>query len=247
MRNALLIILIGLSLLGCKREVVVQDDGLVLHYRDDPYKEPAGFAVRNLAKSDTDMVSELHLNATLSDLRTLMVKLYKRNPYELYKTGGTDPGKRAAEIFDDYDFSALVGLGGARDIEAMQLAFNPDFIGDRVLALVGGMADMILASYNHQHEFYVIDSLDPQKLYDAARNIEIAVWRLSNTFDEDGRLFLLSNSGSDDDVANLSYERLFGKLIGRQDMIAQIVSDKSDRTIKSVVQTLASALFIPIP
>ncbi|MCB1735998.1 MAG: hypothetical protein H6981_14415 [Gammaproteobacteria bacterium] len=248
MRNALFIILIGLSLFGCKREVVVRDDGgVVLHYRKDPYKEPSGFAVRNLAKSDTDMVSELHLNATLSDLRTLMIKLYKRNPYELYKTGASDPERRAADIFNDYEFAELVGLGGARDIEAIQLAFDPEFIGDRVLALVGGMADMIMASYNHQHEFYVIDSLDPQKLYDAARNIEIAVWRLSNTYDEDGHLFLLSNSGIDDDVANLSYERLFGKLIGRQDMIARIVADKSDRTIKSVVQTLASALFIPIP
>lgn len=247
MRLLLTLLLILLSVAGCRREVVVQDDGLVLHYRKDPYKEPSGFAVRNLAKSDTDMVAELHMNASLSDLRTLMEKLYRRNPYELYKTGATDPVKRAHQVFDDHDFSELLGLGGARDIEAMKLAFDPDFIGDRVLALVGGMADMIMASYGHKDEFYVYDELNPQALYDAARNIEIAVWRLSNSVDEDGHLFLISNSVGDDDVANLSYERLFGKLIGRQDMIAKIVADKSNRTIKGVVQTLASALFIPIP
>ncbi|MCP5141239.1 MAG: hypothetical protein H6980_02660 [Gammaproteobacteria bacterium] len=242
-----ILLLIALSLAGCRREVVVQEDGLVLHYREDPYKEPNGFAVRNLAKSDTDMVAELHMNASLSDLRTLMEKLYRRNPAELYKVGSNDPARRARAVFDDHDFSDLTGLNGARDIEAMKLAFDPAFTGDRVLALVGGMADMIMASYGHKSEFYVYDELDPQKLHDAARNIEIAVWRLSNSHDADGRLFLISNSGPEDEVANLSYERLFGKLIGRQDMIAQIVADKSDRAIKGMVQTVASALFIPIP
>lgn len=213
----------------------------------DPYIEDPGFELENVAKSDTDMIAEMHLNQSLIDLRTLMAKLYKRNPREFSKSYAKGINQRQWQIFNDHDFSDLPGLDGARDIDAMRLAFDSEFHGDRVLALVGGMADMLMKSYGYRHEFFLTDELNPQSLYDAARNIEIAVWRLSNTYTEDGKPILLTNSGPDDPVANLSFERLFGKLIGRQDMIAHVVDNKSDRAIKAVIQSVASALFIPIP
>ncbi len=213
----------------------------------DPYEEDKGFELENIAKTDVDMVAELHLNQSLMDLRALMGKLYRRNPAEFRKSLAVDVEARKKQIFNDHDFSNLPGLNGARGIDAIRLTFDKDFTGDRVLALTGGLADMLIASFGGKHEFFFVDKLEGQNLYNSARNIEIAVWRLSNTFDEDGKLFLLSNSGVEDDVANLSFERLFGKLIARQDMIAQIVSDKNDRAIKSVIQSIASAFFIPIP
>jgi len=44
---------------------------------------------------------------------------------------------------------------------------------------------------------------------------------------------------------NVSIERLFGKMINAQDMMAQIMADRSNRTIKNVLQSLITA-FIPI-
>ena len=88
--------------------------------------------------------------------------------------------------------------------------------------------------------------VDPQKLYNCARNIEIAVWKLEHNLDANDELFLYSNSQTDETISNLSYERLFGKLIATQDNIATIIANKKNRTITSVMQRMASAIFLPI-
>jgi hypothetical protein len=105
---------------------------------------------------------------------------------------------------------------------------------------------MIMKSYNYKTKFYMIDSVDPQKLYNCARNIEIAMWKLSNDRDSKGELFLMSNALSEKEIINLSYERLFGKLIATQDNIAIIMAGKKNRTIKTVIQRMATAIFLPI-
>jgi hypothetical protein len=104
---------------------------------------------------------------------------------------------------------------------------------------------MIMASYNDKAEFYVLDELDPQKLYNSARNVEIAVWKLSGMRNGRGELFLLSNE-NDANHRNLSFEREFGKLIAQQDTLARIIAEKSNRTIVRAIQSVASAVFLPI-
>ena len=56
---------------------------------------------------------------------------------------------------------------------------------------------------------------------------------------------LLSNDMTGD-VANLSFEREFGKMIAYQDIMAQITAQRTNRIIRRVVQTLATAVFLPI-
>ena len=94
-------------------------------------------------------------------------------------------------------------------------------------------------------EFYLTDSLEPQKLYNSARNIEIAAWKLANSHDEGGEPLLLSNEAAGD-VRNLSFEREFGKMIGYQDVMAWITAQRTSRVIRRVMQTLATAAFLPI-
>jgi hypothetical protein len=125
------------------------------------------------------------------------------------------------------------------------LALKPDYSGDRVFAFGVGLASMIFLAYNGKTEFYVTDSLDAQKLYNSARNIEIAAWKLANARDARGELLLLSNEMADD-VRNLSFERELGKMIAYQDLMAQIAAQRTNRTIRRVVQSLATALFLPI-
>jgi hypothetical protein len=114
-----------------------------------------------------------------------------------------------------------------------------------VLAFIAGLSTMIMAAYNDKAEFYVLDELNPQKLYNSARNIEIAVWKLSTTRDGRGELFLLSNENEGAN-RNLSFEREFGKLIAQQDTLARIVAEKSNRTIVRAIQSVATAVFLPI-
>ncbi len=203
------------------------------------------FQVQDLAKSDVDMVAEVQQRFTLQVLRQLAVKLYKRNPREWRKSGAMSLEKAVARIFHQQRKGALVELKGNSSIDAIRLAFDSDYEGDRVLAFIEGLRGMVIASYNNKREFFITDELDPQKLYNAARNMEIAVWKLSNNRDDNGELFLISNETSGP-VNNLSFERLFGKLIGLQDSMARIIAQSSNRRIKNVIQSVASAVFLPI-
>jgi hypothetical protein len=56
----------------------------------------------------------------------------------------------------------------------------------------------------------------------------------------------MSNSLANEEIRNLSYERIFGKLIATQDNIAIIIAGKKNRAIKTVIQRMATAIFLPI-
>jgi len=207
--------------------------------------ESKPFQFKNIAKSDVDLVAETHLQLTLAQLKILMEKLYWRNPQELRKRGGISIDRVVGKVFGPDRPAEFPELQGKRSIDSMRLAFQNSYRGDRVLALIEGLRGMVLDSYNGQHEFYLADELDPQKMYNAARNVEIAVWKLSNDRDAEDRLYLLSNEISDESP-NLSFERLFGKIIALQDSMAAIVSDATNRRIKNVIQSAASAVFMGI-
>lgn len=199
----------------------------------------------DIGKSELDVVAELSLRENLHDLRTLMHKLYARNPRQWRGHGEGTPAHIADRLFGPPLWFAFPVLQGKRGATCLQLAFDPHYRGDRVLAFVAGLTSMLYASYNDQSTFYMFDDLHPQSLYNSARNLEIAAWRLSNARAQDGRLYLLSNSAGGV-PANLSFERLFGKLIARQDTLARLVADSTNRTIRNVVQRLASAVFLPL-
>ncbi len=131
-----------------------------------------------------------------------------------------------------------------KSTQAILLGFEPEFEGDRVFAIMYGLYTMIHRSYNSKCELYVLDFLNEQDLYNSARNIEILIWRLNTRQHADGSLFLLTNS-VDGNTTNLSYERIFGKLISLQDTMAKIVSTRTGRIIKETIQTVGMA-FIPI-
>ena len=104
---------------------------------------------------------------------------------------------------------------------------------------------MIHLAYNSRTQFYLTDTLDPQKLYNSARNIEIAAWKLASSRDARGEPLLRSNEIAGD-VRNLSFEREFGKMIAYQDAMAEIAAQRTNRTIRRALQTLATAVFLPI-
>ena len=78
---------------------------------------------------------------------------------------------------------------------------------------MAGLIGMVDAAFEHKDDFYVLDSLDAQKLYNCARNIEIAVWKMSSTRNANGGPLLVSNE-LDPNNPNLSFEREFGRIIG---------------------------------
>lgn len=210
-----------------------------------PGPAPSEFKLSTLAKTEVDQIADLHFQTSMEHLRLLTEKLYRRNPREWKKGGQPSLEAGVARIFDGDYQQNFAELDNKRGIDALYLAFQEEFQGDRVLALSWGLASMSLAAYNNKTDFYAWDDLDPQKLYNAARNYEITVWKLSNKRDSQGQLFLLSNE-INPDARNLSFEREFGKLLAEHDMMAKIVAGRTNRTIVRVLQNIATTLFIPL-
>ena len=175
-----------------------------------------------------------------------MIKLYKRNPRELAKSDKESAEHMAKWVFENaqqhqWQFSAI---DNKQDTTAIFLAFDADYQGDRVLPFIVGLQTMIAKAHNNKTEFYMADSLDPQKIYNVARNVEIAAWKLSNSRDVNGHLYLLTNEINATD-RNLSFEREFGKMIGRTDFYAIALAEKSQRLLSRIAQSLATAVFLP--
>ncbi len=203
-------------------------------------------SINQLAKADFDRMADMELESNTQSLRTLMIKLYKRNPHELAKSNHRSAEKMTAFVFDEsakhqWQFKQLQNK---QDIEAIFLAFDSNYQDDRVLAFIVGLQTMLAKAHNNKTTFYLTDNLDPQSIYNVARNIEIAAWKLSNSRDANGNLYLLTNEISETD-RNLSFEREFGKMIGRTDFYAIALAEKSQRLISRIAQSLASAVFLP--
>ena len=213
--------------------------------RTVPERSAPGFSVSQFAKTDIDRVAEAHQREIFQNLRVLTEKLYRRNPRELKKGGRTSIAAGMARIFDENHAWTFPEIQGRRGTQAIALAFQADYRDDRVLAFTAGLAGMIQTAFHDKTEFFVLDDLDPQGLYNAARNVEIAVWKLSNSRMPQGELYLLSNEGAGA-APNLSFEREFGKVIASLDILSKIIADKSNRTVVKVVQSLATAIFLPI-
>lgn len=196
-----------------------------------------------MVQSDANRIATIGMRDNLASLYLLMDKLYRRNPAEWKKTAASreESVKRVREAIEQRQ--PWPGLQGQRDIKALSLALNPEFGGDRVAAFIYAAADMIITAHDGRTEFFLIDGLDAQHLYNAARNIEIAVWLMGSRRDAAGKVLLLS-----DDISgagrNLSFEREFGKVVGRLDLLATFVTEKYRRVGITYVQNLLGASFL---
>jgi len=199
-------------------------------------------ALNSLAKSDVDMMADTSLQEMNRLMEDLLNNLYKRNPRELDKRPGMTIGQRHDQIFDSQGRLMFSELHSKQGTDALNLAFSPDYRGDRVFALMVGLVGMVRSAYNWQTEQFLFDSLDEQKLFNCARNIEVLALRLSNERNADGKLLLLSNS-QPGEKENLGFERLFGKMIAIQDMMAFTVAGKWDRGVHSMIM---KAVFLPM-
>ncbi|ADJ64278.1 hypothetical protein Hsero_2783 [Herbaspirillum seropedicae SmR1] len=196
-----------------------------------------------MGQSDTNRVATLAMRANLDSLYLLMSKLYRRNPAEWKKTAATreEAEKKVRQAIEERQ--AWPELQGKRDIQAMTLALSSEFKGDRVAAFIDATADMIIVAHDNKIEFFLVDGLDAQHLYNAARNVEIAAWILASRRTAAGAPLLLSDEIGEQ-ARNLSFEREFGKIVGRLDLMAEFMTERYRRAGISYVQNLLGGSFL---
>ncbi len=203
---------------------------------------------RYLLKTEIDRVADTTRRDVVDGLLRIADKLYRRNPRE-WKQAGQPSREAAVQRLRQRMAVEWPELAGKRERLAAAQAFNEEFTGDRVAALMLGLLTMVDTAFEGKDDFYLLDSLDEIKLYNAARNMEIAIWKLSQdrwkSGEQAGKLFLISNE-LDATNANLSFEREFGRCIGLLDLMAQIVADRSGRTLSRVTQSVATMVFLPV-
>lgn len=196
-----------------------------------------------LVQTGPNRMANLELRDNLDALHVVMDKLYKRNPAEWKKGSATRREDAEANVRTALEqHTPLPGLD-VRDTMAMHLALDPDFKGDRIATLIYGMGDMLITAHGGKRHQYLIDGLDAQKVYNAARNIEIAMWMLAQRKDHAGQPLLLSNVASEHE-RNLSFERLFGAMIGRLDLVAELTSEKYRRSVIDYAQSFFGGQFL---
>ena len=190
------------------------------------------------------MVSDIHIDQTLTLLKTLTCKLYKMNPGELAKAPGATIESRISGIFQCPAPPPEPALSGRRSTDAMLAGLDPEYEGDRVYAVMYGLFTMLHTAFNNKCDLFMLDFLNSQDFYNSARNIEILVWRLKTRHTSTGRLCLVTNT-CDGDIENLSFERIFGKLIALSDTMALIMAERGDRFVKQAVH-IAGMSFLPV-
>ena len=196
-----------------------------------------------LAQSDVNRMATLGMRDNLASLLLLADKLYRRNPAEWRKlTPSREVALAKLKAAIDNN-TAWPDLQGKRDIAALSLALGPDFKGDRVAAFIAASADMLVIAHGNKTTFYLTDPLDAQYIYNAARNIEIAVWLLASRKTVQGQPLLLSDEINDRE-RNLSFEREFGKIMGRLDLLSAVLTEKYRRAVITYVQNLLGGTFL---
>jgi hypothetical protein len=206
--------------------------------------------LKNLGKSDIDFVIDAHVQEQITMIDELTRKLYIRNPNQLaLAPNQVTVDQRILTVLGSGETGTLptlefIELNNLQGVDAINLGLTPLWQGDRVFAVIVGLTGMLKTSYNSKTEFYMLDSLDQQSLYNSARNIEILNWKISHRRALNGAPLLLTDHHGEA-FTDTSFDRLFTQMTTVQDMMAKIVSSKNDRGINTVVHSIAQT-FLPV-
>jgi hypothetical protein len=202
--------------------------------------------LENIGKTDIDIITEIHVANAKSHIEDLVIKLYKLNPVYIKKNQNFNSVSQVIlDIFKEVNIDEI-DKTGQENIDLILKGFDKNFTGDRIYYICKGLYGMINASYNYKNKFYLTDpKIDAQKIMNTVINIETLVWRLSNE-KNDGVLLIKTNNIEKNKI-NLSFERLFGKLINNQENMARIISSQQGRMVQKAAKGIVSkVLFLPI-
>jgi len=190
---------------------------------------------REWMQSSANRIANLALRDNLQSIRRVQQSLYRRNPREWRKNASTadDATQRTWDAI--MQAKALPALGGKGGIEAVRLAFEPAYAGDRIAALVYGWASMLKEANGDTWAQTMVDGVNAENSYRAARNMEISLWLIGSKTGADGQPLLLATEISDRG-RNLVVDRELSKIVARLDLLAAQADEKYRRAALDFAQ-----------
>jgi hypothetical protein len=182
-------------------------------------------------QTGANRIANLALRDNLQSVRRVQLSLYRRNPREWHKWSAS-PDEAIQRTWDAIMQDApLAQLHGASGIDAIRLAFQttpPPYDGDRVAALVVGWASMLKQANGNTWQETMIDGVNAENSFRAARNVEISLWLIGSRTGPDGQPLLLATEISDRG-RNLVVDRELSKVVARLDLMAAQADEKYRR------------------
>lgn len=193
--------------------------------RAEPYKG------HEWLQSGANRIANLSLRDNLQSIRRVQLSLYRRNPREWRKSAASaeEATQRTWDAIDKD--TPLPDLHGATGIDAIRLAFETTpklYQGDRVAALVIGWVSMLKQANGNTWEQSMLDGVNAENSYRAARNVEISLWLIGSKTGPDGQPLLLATEISERG-RNLLVDRELSKVVARLDLMAAQADEKYRR------------------
>ncbi|MGQ2997334.1 hypothetical protein [Variovorax sp.] len=205
------------------------------------------YANQEWLQSSANRIANLSLRDNLESIRRVQTTLYRRNPREWRKSAASmdAASQRAwAAVTQGPDLPELHGVTG---IEAIRLAFDTGpqgYQGDRVAALVVGWASMLKQANGDTWEQSMIDGINAENSYRAARNFEISLWLIASKTGPDGQPLLLATEISERG-RNLVADRELSKVVARLDLLAAQADEKYRRAALDFGQNWVMGVVMP--
>jgi hypothetical protein len=182
-------------------------------------------------QTGTNRIANLALRDNIQSVKRVQLSLYRRNPRE-WKKWATSADEATQRTWDAIQQDQpLPDLHGSAGIDAIRLAFETTpkaYEGDRVAALVVGWAWLLKQANGNTWEQTMLDGVNAENSFRAARNVEISLWLIGSKTGPDGKPLLLATEISDRG-RNLLVDRELSKVVARLDLMAAQADEKYRR------------------
>ena len=190
------------------------------------------YANNEWLQTGSNRIANLALRDNLQSVRRVQVSLYRRNPREWQKWAASSDDAIQRTWDSISHETALPQLRGATGIDAIRLAFETSgpkaYEGDRVAALVVGWASLLKQANGNTWDQTMLDGVNAENSFRAARNVEISLWLIGSKTGPDGQPLLLATEISDRG-RNLVVDRELSKVVARLDLLAAQADEKYRR------------------
>ena len=168
----------------------------------------------------------------LQSVRRVQLSLYRRNPREWRKWAASadDAIQRTWDAISQEHAAARTARRHRhrRHPAGLRRPGRKPYEGDRVAALVVGWASLLKQANGNTWEQTMLDGVNAENSFRAARNVEISLWLIGSKTGPDGQPLLLATEISERG-RNLVVDRELSKVVARLDLLAAQADEKYRR------------------